>query len=139
MGLKASLRRLIYVYGWRVRFWWFDTQGGAIARICLAIIAAVLLITHLVLATIEVHTAIAGEPVKAFVWVYYLIVMIISAVLSYALAPKPQPPAPVEGTAPTVEDGLSVKHHFGTVWEEELFILAWSVVGRTKIRTKSGK
>ena len=28
MGLIASIRRLHYVWSWRVRYWWLDTRQG---------------------------------------------------------------------------------------------------------------
>lgn len=46
-------------------------------------------------------------------------VMIVSAVISYALAPKPPKPKPAslqDFDAPTAEDGRPIPVVFGTVW-----------------------
>ena len=81
-----------------------------------------------------------GEPLKSiYWWVVQLIILIVAAAVSYAMRPKPQTPQPQAADAPTVEDGLSAKHHFGTNWVGDEFLLAWKLVGTVPIKTKGGK
>ncbi len=70
------------------------------------------------------HAAFYGDsglqPVRAVInfWVQ-IIVMIVLAVISYALAPKPpkpKPPSLEDFSAPTAEEGRSIPVVFGTVW-----------------------
>lgn len=140
MGLMEKLRRYWYICSWRVRFWWFDTQDGRRAQVAVSVLAGVMSAAHLTLLFIDVRHAVEQRRYAVWpAWVIYLIIAAVSFALSYALAPKPKAAQPVTGKAPVVEDGLSVKHHFGTVWEEELFVLAWKIVGRTAIKAKGGK
>ncbi|WP_419669178.1 hypothetical protein ACN28O_03115 [Xylella fastidiosa subsp. multiplex] len=55
------------------------------------------------------------------------------------VAPKPEPVKPQQAQVPTVQDGQAVKHHFGTVWVGDEFILAWKMQGTIPIKTKGGK
>lgn len=141
MGLIASIRRLHYVWSWRARYWWLDTRAGEIAQIVVLSMLCLLCILQLI--KMVVASALPpppGEPVKSvYWWVIQLIILIVAAVISYAMRPKPQPPKPQEANAPTVEDGLSVKHHFGTVWVNDEFLLAWKLMGTVPIKTKGGK
>ncbi len=42
MGLmSARLRRLHYVWSWRIRYWWLDTRSGARARAAVFVAAAI--------------------------------------------------------------------------------------------------
>lgn len=64
-----------------------------------------------------------------------LIILLIAVAISYAMRPKTSAPAPASGDAPSTEDGQVVKHHFGTCWVEDQFILAWKVVSHTPIKS----
>lgn len=72
-------------------------------------------------------------------WIVQLAVMLVSAYISYAMRPKVEPPKPQEADVPTVEDGQAVKHHFGTVWISDEYVLAWKMMGTKAIKTKGGK
>lgn len=141
MGLIASVRRLHYVWSWRFRYWYLDTHGGEIAQWVILAMAAVVCVLQLIrMAIAGLLPPPPGEPVKAvYWWVVQLIIMIVAAVISYAMRPKPQPPQPQAADAPTVEDGLAVKHYFGTCWVGDEFILAWKNTGTIPIKTKGGK
>lgn len=141
MGLIASIRRLHYVWSWRARYWWLDTPGGERAH--LALFALSLLVVCIQLLRMFVAAVVAppaGEPAKAiYWWVVQLIIAIVAAAISYAMRPKPQAPTPQASEAPTVEDGLSAKHYFGTCWVTDEFLLAWKNTGTIPIKTKGGK
>lgn len=140
MGLMAHIRRLHYVWSWRARYWWLDTRGGEIARRLIMVIAGLVCILEMIdLAAATWQQSGAGQPYKAFVWWVQLIIMVIAAAISYAMRPKPQPAQPQSADAPTVEDGIAVKHYFGTCWIGDEFILAWKNTGTIAIRTKGGK
>lgn len=141
MGLTQRLKRWHYVWSWRARYWWLDTRSGEIAHWVLfylgILFSLVQIVRMLLTATVPPPP---GEPVKSvYWWVVQLVILIISAAISYAMRPKPQAPEPAKVEAPTVEDGQSVKHHFGTVWVEDEFILAWKLMGTIPIKTKGGK
>ena len=51
-------------------------------------------------------------------YVYYIAVLILAAYVSYAMAPKPQPPKPAsleDFDVPTAEQGREIPVVFGTV------------------------
>lgn len=72
-------------------------------------------------------------------WVVQLIIMVIAAVVAYALRPKPETPKPMSSEAPTIEDGQAAKHYFGTCWVGDEFLLAWKMMGTIPIKAKGGK
>lgn len=72
--------------------------------------------------------------------IYYIIIALLALAVSMALRPKvDSTAAAVQDKTPTTEDGLAAKHHFGEVWVDDEFLLAWKVVGTIPIKTKSGK
>lgn len=140
MGLIRAARRAHYVWSWRLRYWWLDTRGGEVARRLVMVIAGVVCILEMIdVAMSAWQRGATGEPYKAIVWWVQLIIMVIAAAISYAMRPKPQPPQPQAAEAPTVEDGLAAKHHFGTCWVTDEFLLAWRMMGTVPIKTKGGK
>jgi len=138
MGLIS--RRLRY-WHWQFRYWLLDTKGGEVAQKWCCGFAAVVAVVQLIrMAVAGLAAPPAGEPVKAvYWWVVQLIILVVSAAISYSMRPKTETPKPQSGEAPTVEDGQSVKHHFGTVWVEDEFVLAWKVTGTQPIKSKGGK
>ncbi|GAB3755199.1 hypothetical protein [Lysobacter olei] len=141
MGLIARAGRLRYVWSWRARYWWLDTRSGEAAHwvcVCLGALVSVVQVARMFMAA-AVPPA-AGEPAKAvYWWVVQLIIAIIAAIVAYKMRPKVEPAKPASGTQPTVEDGQSVKHYFGTCWIEDEFLLAWKQMGTIPIKTKGGK
>lgn len=141
MGLKRWANRMWYVWSWRARYWWHDTQGGVYAH--WFVFGASLLVALIQLGR-TVHAAAVppppGAPVKAiYWWVVQLIIMIVAAAVSYANRPKTQAPAPQSAEAPSTEDGQSAKHYLGTCWVDDQFILAWKQMGTEKVKSKGGK
>ena len=147
MGLIVSgrtgerLRKQMRVLYWRLRFWWMDTEGGADARVagfCLALAVAV---AHVARMSMEaLLPPPPGEPVKSiYWWVVQLIIAVVSAIISYAMRPKPQGVNPSEQEAPTVEDGQVTLEVHGDVWIEDEFILAHNVVDRVPIKSGGKK
>lgn len=141
MGLIASIRRLHYVWSWRACYWWLDTSGGERAHLVLFALSLVVVCIQLLRVFVAaVVPPPPGEPAKAiYWWVVQLIIAIVAAAISYAMRPKPQTPTPQASEAPTVEDGLSAKHYFGTCWVTDEFLLAWKNTGTIPIKTKGGK
>ncbi|WP_241772683.1 hypothetical protein [Stenotrophomonas pictorum] len=145
MGLMPAvhpLRKKVAVMIWRLRHWWLDTPSGEAAQkyvFAFSVLASVIQFVRL--AVMALIPAAPAKPIEAIwpLWVINLIVMVVVAAISYAMRPKPETPKPLAGEAPTVEDGQSVKHHFGTVWVEDEFILAWKVTGTVPIKSKGGK
>lgn len=142
MGLtspsRTGLRRLWYVWSWRVRYWWLDTPRGHAARVWLCVLVAfggAVQLARVSLAAVDAHAPQQAMPW----WVVQLIILAISALVSWALAPKPEKPKPNVMDAPTTEDGLAAKHHFGTVWIGDEFLLAWKMLDPEPIKAKGGK
>lgn len=72
----------------------------------------------------------------------YLIVLVVSAVISYALAPKPPtPPAAEIGDvdAPIAEEGTPIPVVFGTVWITGPTCIWYGDLRSTPIKKKGGK
>ena len=143
MGLTGTLRRRWYVWSWRWRYWLLDTAPGQkfhigafiVSLFVCAVDVAYMLIVALV-------PPPPGTPQKSIAdWIIYLIILIISALISYAMRPKPENAKPQQVESPTTEDGTPVIDYFGTCWieHEERFLLAWKIVGRDPIRSKGGK
>lgn len=135
------LRRARYVWGWRLRYWWLDTRGGAEARIALLCGAVLVVIVQLVrLAVAALLPPPPGEPAHAvYWWVVQIIIAVVAAIIAYALRPKIEAPQPQEAQGPTTEDGQAVKRYWGTHWIGDEFLLAWKVVGRDPIKGGGGK
>jgi hypothetical protein len=69
-------------------------------------------------------------------------IVVVSAVISAALAPKPQPPKPArleDFDAPTAEEGRPIPVIFGTVWVTGPNIVWYGDLRTTPIQTKGGK
>lgn len=74
-------------------------------------------------------------------WVQ-LIVMIVAAVLSYAMQPKPQQPNPdtlSDVSVPTIEIGKPVSVAFGEVWVDDSNILWYGDLSSQPIYASGGK
>ncbi|WP_246149893.1 hypothetical protein [Arenimonas fontis] len=74
-------------------------------------------------------------------WVQ-LAVMIVSAIISYALAPKPPSPKPAalaDFDAPTAEEGRPIPVVFGTVWIKGPNVLWYGDLRSVPIKKKGGK
>lgn len=141
MGLSARIRRWRYVYTWRVRYWWLDTRAGRHARWTCVVLVALGLVVSSVRAGLAV--AVPGavpQPQAAIIW--WVVWAVVSLVVGLAIAlsaSKPAKPAEAEAKAPTTQDGRSAVRYYGTNWIEDPAMLAWKVVGRDPIKTKSGK
>jgi heme/copper-type cytochrome/quinol oxidase subunit 2 len=141
MGLTMQLRRLRHVWTWRARYWWMDTEDGArahVAALCLAVLVVIVELIRVAVAALQPLPP--GQPEKAIIWwVVQIILLIVSAAISYALRPKPENAKPQDGEGPTTEDGQSVIRYWGTCWADDTFQLAWKIVGRDPIKAKGGK
>lgn len=75
------------------------------------------------------------------IW-WNVIIMIVSAVLSYALAPKPptpKPPALEDFDAPTAEDGRAIMMIFGDVYVDDPNLISYGDLRTVPIKAKGGK
>lgn len=126
---------------WRARYWWFDTEGGAYAHSAVFVISCLVVIFQT--ARFAVHATLPpppGEPQKAiYWWVVQLIILVISALVSYALRPKVEQQKPAGANPPSTEDGQAVVDILGTGWIEDYFVLAWKPNGYEKIKAKGKK
>lgn len=151
MGLIANsrpatrLRELRYVWGWRLRYWWMDTEAGERARLTaffVALLVVLLQLIRMAVAAVLSEARAPGEPAQAvYWWVVQLIILVVAAAVAYAMRPKPPTQQERQIDPPSVKDGTAVKDYGGTVWVEhdDNFLLAWKIVGRDAIRTGGGK
>lgn len=141
MGLMPRIRRLRYVWGWRLRYWWLDTESGAHAHalvFCLAVLTVIMQMIRM-----AIRAVLPPPPVtqlEAVVWwVVVLIVAVVAGALAFALRPKDQGPPQREPQGPTTEDGQAAGRFWGTCWYDDQFLNAWKIVGRDPIRADGGK
>lgn len=151
MGLIADsraalrLRELRYVYSWRMRYWWMDTDSGERARLtafCLAVLVLVMQLVRMAVAAVLPEVRAPGEPAQAvYWWVVQLIILVVAAAVAYAMRPKVEDTQARQTEPKTVEDGTPVKDCLGTCWIEhdDNFLLAWKVVGQDAIKSDGGK
>lgn len=142
LNLIRRITKKANVYRWRIRYWWMDTREGELMKRCACAVLALAGVVQIVRMSIA---ALASKPppenpVWAMPsWIIQIIIAIAALAISYMMRPKTEKPKPQQGKAPTIEDGQSIKHHFGTVWVDDEYLLAWKVTGTTPVKTKSGK
>lgn len=137
---RTGLRRLWYVASWRCRYWYLDTREGLAARIVLALAfgaAGVWSLVRSVYAYQEppqfpMHHAIAD-------WAVYAIMFVVSLLISYALAPKPQGAKAQKVEVARVEDGATLRRIYGPVWITDPVVIGDKPMGTVPIRKKAGK
>ena len=134
--------------GWRhaqARYWldwWLVNQHG-IARVVIAVVfmSCLLPVAYYVDYGSRVEVAV-GSPVVQKAWVQffiYLAIMIVAAIVAYAMAPKPKAPEPGKGQIPEADDGKSVIQVFGDVWVEDPMVIGFKPMGTDPIKAKGGK
>lgn len=92
------------------------------------------------------YIVIDGRPVQVQqavfnIWVQ-IAIMIVSAIISYALTPKPPAPKPAalgDFDVPTAEEGRPIPVIFGTVWITGPNVLWYGDLRSTPIRSKGKK
>lgn len=132
---RTGLRRHWYVWSWRARYFWHDTRGGFYAQLSLAVLLGLLSLAMMI---DKARNPLPPDaPVQAIVWWVQLIIMVVVALISYALAPKPKAPEKQQLKVSTVEDGTYLKRHYGTCWVDDSFIAAAKQMGESAIRKKS--
>lgn len=149
MGLKnpalrsivAKISKRASVYRWRVRYWWLDTEQGKRAHLSLLLLAALVAIVVAWRVLVAAFTPAPGQPHQSVIAaiVIAIIALIIALAAVLMMPDTPAPPPGKDAAAPTTEDGQNVKHHFGTVWVDDTFMLAWKIVGKVPIKSSGGK
>ncbi|KAF1697997.1 hypothetical protein CSC62_07580 [Pseudoxanthomonas jiangsuensis] len=138
---RTGLRRLWYVASWRCRYWYLDTREGLVARIVLALGLLVAAVWSAWASLQQMQRPpVAGEPIKAIAdWIVYAIVFVVSLLVAYALAPKPQSAKPQKIEVARVEDGATLKRIYGPVWISDPVVIGDKPMGTVAIRKKAGK
>ena len=84
-----------------------------------------------------------GEPVKAYVnFIVQIVIVIVAAIVAYAMAPKPPIPKPAaleDFDVPTAEEGRPVTKVFGEVWITSPNNLWYGDLSSEPIKKKGGK
>lgn len=71
--------------------------------------------------------------------IWMIVVLLISALISYALRPKPKTPEAAKANIPVVEDGKSAVRFYGTCWVDDPVVLAMRQLPPIPIRASGGK
>lgn len=144
-SLPAKLRWL-HAYA-RLRADRYMTEKNGTARLLIGAALALLMLP----VAFKVEGMLAGyympvahesavPPAMAIAqWVVYLAILIISAIISVALAPKVKDPEVAKGQIPEADDGKSVREVFGTVWVDDPMVLGYKAMGTDPIKSKGGK
>lgn len=132
MTERNALQRLAYVYGWRLRYLWLDTNAGR--WLCLGL-SGVLLVAAGVALGVEIMSP-SPTLERAYVWWVQIIIMVVVALIGMALAPKPKKPEAGTPEVPTVEDGKGIRMVFGEVWVSDLTVIGHKPMGTKNIRGK---
>lgn len=78
----------------------------------------------------------------AYQVVWQIIIMIVAAIVSYAMRPKPQAPEAArleDFDVPTAEEGRRIPVIFGTVWMSSPNVVWYGDLQTQAIKKKSGK
>lgn len=140
MGLIKTLKRWRHVYGWRLRYWWLDTPNGRHARVLLLVLGFFGSIAEVVVWVVRAMQPVpAMQPHQAINWFIAIVFGIGVAYLWDLTKGKADKGEADNNQAPTTDDGQSAKHHFGTCWVDDSFLLAWKIVSRDPIKSDGGK
>lgn len=142
LNFARRIKKKADVYYWRLRYWWMDTREGELMQRCVCAVFALAAAVQVIRVSISAVASWPppGKPVLAMPsWIIQLIIAVVAAAISYMMRPKQEKPKPKSGEAPTIKDGQGIKHHFGTVWVDDEYLLAWKVTGTSPVKTKSGK
>ena len=71
--------------------------------------------------------------------IWYVAVLIVAAIVAYAMAPKPKEPEPGHSRIPEADDGKAIIDVFGEAWIEDPMVLAFKSMGEVPIKKKAGK
>lgn len=113
--------------------WWCYKHALLISIVCGGIAVAMLMA-----AVLDVATGPRRADFGAS-FLIYLAVMITTAIISAATAPKAKDPTVVESKAPTVKDGKGIVRAYGTVWFDDANVIGWKQLGTTPIKSEGGK
>lgn len=129
----AAVRRRLVRAWWLGRYWVLWKHRRAVLAVSAATVpaAAGFGLAHWLYAS---PAPAVDAPALAFGWLGYLVVIAIAAVISLALAPRPQRPEPQEAQRPVVEDGAGVVRIYGDVWVDDPVLLGWWQVGMDPIK-----
>lgn len=141
MGLMQRLKRWQYVYSWRLRYWWFDTDSGKRAQRAVFILSCLFCLFLLVQKTVDVYVGVTNDTVSLAIapWVIWVIQILVSLAISYATRPRIEGAKPQEQDVPKTKDGSAAIHAFGEVWVDDSFQLAHKNLRPIPIKTKGGK
>lgn len=92
--------------------------------------------------TARTVTATGIVIVKQKAWaqiVWAVAMLIVSALITYALRPKPKNPEAVEFKAPVSDDGKSLRRIYGLIWIDDAEVLAAKQFPPIPIRASGGK
>lgn len=72
------------------------------------------------------------------IWIY-VAVMLVSALVSYALRPKVKSPEQAKPQTPVAIDGRSIRRTYGEIWHTDPQVIGYKQMGTQPIKAKGGK
>ena len=147
--LAAARRRLVH-WAWLLRYWALWKYRRPLCLLSLAAMPCILTAAtvHVYMRWSAAELSLQGSDVTLPLlvgimgWddvIYYIVALVISAAISAATAPTPEPPPVGTVDMPTVKDGAGVVRIYGEVWINDPVILGWKNLGVTPIKKKGGK
>lgn len=140
MTLAQRIRWLCAYTRYKGDYYLVHHHGAA--RIAIAALAIALMVGGMVgMGGPEPAKVIDGVQVnKAVINIFvYIAIMIVAAIIAYALAPKPPTPEPGKSTVPEATDGKAIIRAYGDVWVEDAMVLGFKTMGADPIKAKGGK
>lgn len=142
----AAKARWLRAYG-RLQLDRYLTHHHGAARLVIGILLLIVMLPVAYkldgfLAGWYVPAVVESGPKVTKAWVqiiWYLVVLIVAAIIAYAMAPKPPAPEASKGKVPDAEDGKSIIRVYGTVWVEDPIVLGFKTMGEDPIKKKGGK
>lgn len=109
-----------------------------------ALVAAVMLVVACVTyVRLQAPPPVAdGEIEVVRAWVSLLIqvgIMLVSALISYAMRPKQKEPEVAKASVPVTDDGKCIRRIYGEIWIDDSIVLGFKQTGQTPIKAKGGK
>ena len=127
-------------WAWLMRYWILDKYREQL-RFAAMWASAAIAIGAAVGLGLAVHWMMS-EPVPQRAVapvVIQLIIMAVSALISYAMRPKVEQVKPQEGSIPTTEEGKAVVRIYGDNWIDDSVVLAWKQLGTEPIKSGGKK
>lgn len=136
---RAFLLRYWVLDKYRERLRWWVFFAACVWTFGVATVVARTLYQHLQVDMVGGMPVVSVKADGGATIIIYLVIMVVSLAISYAMQPKTEPIKPREGHVPDVQDGMSIRRLYGTVWSDDAFMGAWKNKGTEAIKSGGSK